>query len=153
MHKIGSLEILRLKEKNKDLLETLKRLSAEVDGRLAHAEFRTPRKELPVTEGLLLNQLDCLNREEQMLQTEMKYINKKLRVNTNGEHVVTLEKKLAEALRRNEQLGRTLRLQARKVDKEDRRIQVTTLTRVNATPPQKEVRLDLDQGSNRRRGY
>ncbi len=127
-----SLEIARLKEKNNDLLVQLKRLNSEVSGRLEHAELKGHRKEADespaITEGKLLNQLDCLKGETAMLETELKSIGRKLRVDASPQQIVTLEKRLMDRIRRNESATKEAKTRAKMVEKEEKRIHTMVAT-------------------------
>ena len=88
-------------------------------------------------EGRLLNSLDCLEKEEQTLVSEIKLLKRKVGTRTSSERVIELEKKLKENIRSNELLARDIKNKTYKLSQDDKKI--ICLAAKTALPPQVEV--------------
>ena len=131
-------EIQRLKAKNVDLLGQLKRLSEEFDKKIARVE-RSNKKgpQHVVSEGRLMNELDCLDKTQKILEKEIEMLKSKVSMDTSYERVVYLESTFASNKQRNEATVKEIRDKSKQVKKVDKEI---TLIKTKESPsPQIEV--------------
>ena len=120
----------------------LKRLSRELDERLSRLELKKPKEEhsSAVTEAKLRSELECLEKEAQTLEIEIKILNKKVKVNTNYARVIELEKKLAMCSQRNEMISKELKGKDVKMEQEEKKIRFQ-FEKLKEPPQKEEERL------------
>eukprot|EP00831_Metopus_contortus_P062819 TRINITY_DN5506_c0_g1_i2.p2 TRINITY_DN5506_c0_g1~~TRINITY_DN5506_c0_g1_i2.p2 ORF type:complete len:195 (+),score=32.94 TRINITY_DN5506_c0_g1_i2:148-732(+) len=92
-----SMEIRRLKTKNDELLEKVKRFSRELDRKLPLISWRRHEKEvkepLEIIESKIVNELESLQALIKVYQKEIELLHAKLKVDTGATVVIQLQKR------------------------------------------------------------
>ena len=123
-----------------ELLQSLKRLSEDVDRKVSRLPPSMPKEQPPeVQETKLIAALDCLEGEQQVLTKEMEILKAKLGVNADYDQVVALEKHFIQSKKRNDNLDKLVKSKNKRISCLDKRYSKSKIKQENAPPQQLEV--------------
>lgn len=112
---------MRLKQKNKALLQKLAQMNEELEAELARAPLKVDEAPLELQERKLDSAIECAYTEEKVLLKEKNALKEKLKVDASYDRVVALEKELRAKLERNKKMGKLLKRQERGVNRKDKK--------------------------------
>ncbi len=130
-----------MKERSLELIDRLKQLNKEVDKKIAHAEHQ-PRsaKKYEVTETKLMNELQCLDKTQKILEKELEFLQSKVNADTSFAKVVEIEQNYSRGVERNEAISKEIRALQNAVHKNELRFQ-QLLAQGTSSPQREEERL------------
>ncbi len=121
---IHSAEIIRLKEKNDNLIEELKRLNSQLDSKLCTGVGTIKPAESTENHstdtGKIESEIECLQKMAVLYQKEIDALQGKLRIRAGPERVMELEKKIAAHHKKHEELAKKIKELEKKIKDTDK---------------------------------